>query len=69
MFPGSAHGRMSQQSIRRALAELDAPASLWHDPPGTTIGDGANADGRMLVHTLTAWNLWLSRDHSAERAH
>ena len=58
MLPGSAHGRMSQQSIRRALAELDAPASLWHDPPGTTIGEGANADGRGLLHTLTAWNLW-----------
>ena len=61
MLLGSAHGRMSQQSIRRALAELDAPASLWHDPPGTTIGEGANADGRMLLHTLTAWNLWLRR--------
>ena len=61
MLPGSAHGRMSQQSIRRALAELDAPASLWHDPPGITIGEGANADGRMLLHTLTAWNLWLRR--------
>ena len=52
MLPGSAHGRMSQQAIRRALAELDAPASLWHDPTGTTIGNGA--DGRMLLHTLTA---------------
>ena len=51
---------MSQQSICRALAELDAPASQWHDPPGTTIGEGANADGRVLA-TLTAWNLWLRR--------
>jgi hypothetical protein len=31
---------MSEQSIRRALTELDAPASRCHDPPGTTIGDG-----------------------------
>jgi hypothetical protein len=59
MLPGSAHGRMSQQSIRHALAQLDAPVSLWHDPPGTTIGEGANADGRILLHTLTAWDLWL----------
>jgi hypothetical protein len=61
MLPGSAHGRMSQQSIRRALAELDAPASLWHDSRGTTLGEGLNADGRMLLHTVTAWNLWLRR--------
>jgi len=38
MLPGSAHGRMSQQAIRRELAELDATASMWHDPPATTIG-------------------------------
>lgn len=50
---------MSRPSIRRALAELDAPASLWHDPPDTTIGEGADADGRALLRTLTAWNLWL----------
>jgi hypothetical protein len=61
---------MSQQSIRRALAELDAPASLWRDSPGTTIGEGANADGRMLLHAVTASNLWLRgrpADSSASR--
>lgn len=58
-LPGTAYGRTSQPSVRRALAELDAPASLWHDPPGTTIGEGASADGRPLLHTLTAWSLWL----------
>ena len=45
MLPGSSHGRMSQAAIRRALAELDAPASLRHDPSGRTIGERANADG------------------------
>lgn len=63
-LPGTSHGRLSRPSIRRALAELDAPASLWHDPPDTTIGEGANADGRALLHTLTAWNLWL-RDRAS----
>ena len=67
MLPGNSHGRMSQTAIRRALAELDAPASLWHDPPGSTIGEGANADGRMLLHTLTTWDLWLSRDHAPSK--
>jgi len=61
MLPGNSHGRMSQAAIRRALAELDAPASLWDDPPDSTIGEGANADGRMLLHTLTAWTLWQQR--------
>ncbi len=64
MFPGSPHGRMGQASIRRALAELDAPASIWQDPPGTTIGEGANADGRQLLHSLTAWTLWLRANSS-----
>ncbi len=60
-FPGSSHGRLSQPAIRRALAQLDAPASLWEDPPGTPIGEGANGDRRALLHNLTAWNLWLER--------
>jgi hypothetical protein len=64
MLPGSARGRMGQASIRRALAELDAPASLWHDQPGTTIGEGARADGRQLLHSLTAWTLWLRSESS-----
>jgi hypothetical protein len=61
LFPGSSHGRLSQPSIRRALATLDAPASLWEDPPDTPLGEGANADGRTLLNNLTAWNLWLER--------
>lgn len=56
---GSTGGRMSRPSIQRWLADLDAPTSMWHDPPGTTLGEGANADGRALLHTLSAWNLWL----------
>ena len=68
LLPGGTHGRMSRPSIRRALAELDAPASLWHDPPGTTLGEGANADGRALLHTLSAWNLWLRRGQAAPPA-
>ena len=54
-------GRMSHRAIQRALGELDAPASLWDNPPDSTIGEGANADGRLLMHTLTAWTLWEHR--------
>ena len=68
LLPGGTYERMSRPSIRRALAELDAPASLWHDPPGTTLGEGANADGRALLHTLSAWNLWLRRSQAAPPA-
>lgn len=63
-LPGTTYGRVSQPSIRRALAELDAPASLWHDPPRTLLGDGADADGRRLLHSLTAWKLWPPRKAS-----
>jgi hypothetical protein len=61
MLPASSHGRMSHKAIQRALAELDAPASLWDDPLDSTIGEGANADGRLLMHTLTVWTLWEHR--------
>lgn len=58
MLAGSAHGRMSQQSIR-----AHSPSSTLPHRCGATrratIGDGANADGRVVLHTLTAWNLWL----------
>ena len=57
-LPGTTNGRVSQPSIRRALAELDAPASLWHDPPSTLLGESADADGRRLLHSLIAWKLW-----------
>jgi hypothetical protein len=61
LFPGSSHGRLSQPAIRRALEALDAPASLWEDPEDTPIGQGASADGRALLHNLSAWDLWLER--------
>jgi hypothetical protein len=64
LFPGNSHGRASQPAIRRRLARLDAPASLWEDPPDTTIGNGAHADGRALLLRLSAWHLWL--DHPEE---
>ena len=63
-FAGTSYGRMSQPSIRRALAELDAPESLWHDPPGTHLGERADADGRALLHSLTAWKLCPERHAS-----
>ena len=63
LFPGNSHRRVSEPAIRRRLAALNAPASLWEDPPDTTIGDDANADGRVLLHHLTAWHLWLQRRH------
>ncbi len=68
LFSGTSHGRLSQPAIRRALAALDAPASLWEDPPDTPLGEGANADGRTLLNSLTAWNLWLERRHQREAA-
>jgi len=43
-----------------------ASARLWEDPPDTTIGDGAHADGRALLLRLSAWHLWL--DHPDESA-
>ena len=36
LFAGNSHGRISQPAIRRRVARLDAPASLWEDPPDTT---------------------------------
>lgn len=65
LFPGNSHGRLSQPAIRGALDALDAPASLWEDPPDTPIGEGADTDGRALLNNLTAWNLWLERQHQA----
>jgi len=32
------------------------------DPPDTTIGEDANADGRALLLRLSAWHLWLEHD-------
>jgi len=67
LFPGSSHGRRGRPAIRRTLQSLDAPASLWEDPPDTEIGTGDSADGRGLLHRLTAWNLWLQRRHNENR--
>jgi hypothetical protein len=66
---GHSHGRAGQPAIRRRLAQLDAPASLWEHPPHTTIGDGPHADGRALLLRLSAWHLWLDRlDEPADSA-
>jgi hypothetical protein len=65
----AARRRQAIAAICRSLARLDAPASLWEDPPDTTIGDGAHADGRALLLRLSAWHLWLDRpDDAAEAA-
>jgi hypothetical protein len=66
LFPGNSHRRARQPAIRRRLARLDAPASLWEDAPDTTISDDAHADGRALLLCLSAWHLWL--DHPDETA-
>jgi hypothetical protein len=68
LFPGNSHGRARQPAIRRRLARLDAPASLWEDTPDTTIGDGARADGRRLLLRLSAWHLWPDRPDDAAEA-
>jgi hypothetical protein len=62
LIPGDTPGRPRPATIQRRLARLDAPASLWHDPPDTTIGEDANADGRALLLRLSAWHLWLEHD-------
>lgn len=41
LFAGNSHGRISQPAIRRRLTGLDAPVTLWEDPPDTTIGEGS----------------------------
>jgi hypothetical protein len=64
LFPGDTPGRLRPATIQRRLAQLDAPASLWQDPPESTIGDGANADGRALLLSLSAWHLWLEHDET-----
>jgi hypothetical protein len=66
LFPGSSHGRRGRPAIRRTLQALDAPASLWEDPPDTEIGSGDSADGRALLHRLTVWNLWPQRRPEVE---
>jgi hypothetical protein len=65
LFAGNSHGRISQPGIRRRLARVDTPASLWEDPPDTIIGDGPSADGRALLLHLFALHLWLEDDHDA----
>jgi hypothetical protein len=64
LFPGDTSGRLRPATIQRRLAQLDAPASLWHDPPNTTIGEDARADGRALLLRLSAWHLWLQDDET-----
>jgi hypothetical protein len=65
LFPGDTPGRLRPATIQRRLARLDAPASLWHNPPDTTIGEDAHADGRALLLRLSAWHLWLAHDETA----
>jgi hypothetical protein len=66
LFPGNSHGRRGGPAIRRTLQALDAPASLWEDPPDTDLGTGDSADGRALLRRLTAWNLRLQRRHEGK---
>jgi hypothetical protein len=41
LFPGNSHGRAGQPAIRRRLAQLDAPASLWEGAgPGLALAYG-----------------------------
>jgi hypothetical protein len=65
LFLGNSHGRISQPAVRRRLARLDAPASLWEDPPDVGIGEGPDADGRSLLLHLSAWHLWRELEHDA----
>jgi hypothetical protein len=65
LFAGNSHRRISQPMIRRRLARLDAPGTLWEDPPDTTIGEGPSADGRAMLLHLTAWHLWHELEHDA----
>jgi hypothetical protein len=68
LFTGNSHGRISQPAIRRRLARLDAPTTLWEDLPDTTIGEGPSADGRSMLLHLCAWHLWHEREHDAAHA-
>jgi hypothetical protein len=65
LFLGNSHGRISQPAVRRRLARLDAPASLWEDSPDVGIGEGPSADGRSLLLHLSAWHLWRELEHDA----
>jgi hypothetical protein len=68
LFAGNCHGRISQPAIRRRLARLDAPATLWEDLPDRMIGEGPSADGRTLLLHLCAWHLWHELEHDASHA-
>jgi hypothetical protein len=68
LFAGNSHGRITQPAIRRRLARLDAPATLWEDAPDTMIGEGPSADGRSLLLHLCAWHLWQELDYDAANA-
>lgn len=64
LFPGETPGRLRPATIQRRLAQLDAPASLWQDPPDTTIGDGANAEGSRPAAPPVRVASLARRDHS-----
>jgi hypothetical protein len=68
LFAGNSHGRISQPAIRRRLARLDAPGTLWEDPPDTAIGEGPSADGRAMLLHLCAWHLWHELEPDAAHA-
>lgn len=68
LFPGNSHGRISQPAVRRRLARLDAPASLWEDSADVGIGEGPSADGRSLLLHLSAWHLWRELEHDPAHA-
>jgi hypothetical protein len=44
LLPGTSHGRMSTPEIQRELDALDAPTSMWQDPPDEYF-DGPGSTG------------------------
>ena len=59
LLPGGPWGRMSTQAIENALAELDAPASMWTDGPDIRDHfEGPAFDGRSILHWLNPLELF-----------
>ena len=57
LLPGTGHGRMGVPEIHQELRELDAPASMWQDPPDAYF-DGPEFDGRSILHALNPVHLF-----------
>lgn len=48
------HTIIASVGRRARAASSSTPRPRWHDPPGTTIGEGANADGRQRGDNVSA---------------